>query len=52
MSEGEVVEKAKFVGRKVWSIPFKYLGITVGVNMNRISSWKPVFDVFESRLSK
>ncbi|XP_021980836.1 uncharacterized protein LOC110876986 [Helianthus annuus] len=32
-------------------IPFVYLGITVGVHMNRIANWRPVFEVFESRLS-
>ncbi|XP_021996430.1 uncharacterized protein LOC110893655 [Helianthus annuus] len=30
---------------------FKYLGITVGANMNRICNWRPVYEVLELRLS-
>ena len=52
MSEEEVVEKAKVVGCKVGTFPFRYLGISVGANMNRITNWRPVMEVFESRLSK
>ncbi|PWA89029.1 RNA-directed DNA polymerase, eukaryota [Artemisia annua] len=43
---------ANVIGCNVGSLPFKYLGISVGANMNKISNWKPVYDVFESRLSK
>ncbi|KAJ0578264.1 putative RNA-directed DNA polymerase [Helianthus annuus] len=32
-------------------LPFEYLGIKVGANMNRCSSWKKVIEVFESRLA-
>ncbi|PWA61623.1 RNA-directed DNA polymerase, eukaryota [Artemisia annua] len=52
VSEADVVDKAKIVGCKVGKLPFKYLGITVGANMNRINNWRPVYDVFEARLSK
>lgn len=40
------------MGCNVGKLPFNYLGITVGANMNRINSWRPVYDVFETRLSK
>ncbi|XP_021979674.1 uncharacterized protein LOC110875780 [Helianthus annuus] len=32
--------------------PFKYLGLKVGANMNRISNWQPVFETFRNRLAK
>ena len=32
-------------------LPFKYLGIPVGENMNKASSWKPIIDKFKARLS-
>ncbi|KAJ0467685.1 putative RNA-directed DNA polymerase [Helianthus annuus] len=47
----EVEEKASLVGCKVGSIPFMYLGLVVGANMNQIGNWRPVYDVFEKRLS-
>ncbi|KAK1430346.1 hypothetical protein QVD17_13017 [Tagetes erecta] len=34
------------------SIPFTYLGLTVGANMNRICNWAPVINTFDARLSK
>ncbi|KAJ0466748.1 putative RNA-directed DNA polymerase [Helianthus annuus] len=48
----EVELFATRVGCKADMLPFKYLGLTVGANMNKINSWKPVYDVFEARLSK
>ncbi|KAM0009097.1 putative RNA-directed DNA polymerase [Helianthus debilis subsp. tardiflorus] len=42
---------AGLVGCKSSQIPFVYLGLPVGANMNRIANWRPVFDIFESRLS-
>ncbi|XP_022003735.1 uncharacterized protein LOC110901200 [Helianthus annuus] len=47
----EIEEMAFRVGCKAESFPFKYLGLTVGANMNRINNWRPVFDIFEKRLS-
>ncbi|KAJ0725407.1 putative catalase [Helianthus annuus] len=47
----EVDFVAAFIGCKAANFPFKYLGITVGANMNRVSNWRPVVEVFESRLS-
>lgn len=33
-------------------IPFKFLGIPVGENPRRASTWKPVIDKFKSRLTR
>ncbi|KAJ0766710.1 putative reverse transcriptase zinc-binding domain-containing protein [Helianthus annuus] len=49
-----VTDMAAVVGCLEDRIPFVYLGITgitVGANMNRIANWRPIFDIFESRLS-
>ncbi|KAJ0433652.1 putative RNA-directed DNA polymerase [Helianthus annuus] len=43
---------AACMGCKAGNIPFVYLGIKVGANMNRILSWEPVKEIFRSRLSK
>ncbi|PWA71177.1 RNA-directed DNA polymerase, eukaryota [Artemisia annua] len=48
----EVEEEAISLGCKASTVPFKYLGLVVGANMNRVCNWKPVYDVFEARLSK
>ncbi|KAM0069892.1 putative RNA-directed DNA polymerase [Helianthus debilis subsp. tardiflorus] len=45
-------ELASVLGCKSDSLPFKYLGLKVGANMNRVSNWQPVFDIFRSRLAK
>ncbi|KAF5795822.1 putative RNA-directed DNA polymerase [Helianthus annuus] len=47
----EVDILAGSVGCKSESLPFKYLGLKVGANMNRIVNWRPVYDVFEARLA-
>ncbi|XP_021985625.1 uncharacterized protein LOC110881778 [Helianthus annuus] len=39
------------VGCKSDSLPFKYLGLSVGANMNRIVNWRPVYEIFDKRLS-
>ncbi|KAF5761365.1 putative RNA-directed DNA polymerase [Helianthus annuus] len=51
VDHSEVESVAGSIGCKPDGFPFKYLGITVGANMNRICNWRPVYDVFESRLS-
>ncbi|KAJ0535016.1 putative RNA-directed DNA polymerase [Helianthus annuus] len=51
VSASEVESMASLVGCKPDHLPFKYLGLTVGANMNCINNWKPVVDIFESRLS-
>ncbi|MFS7950995.1 putative RNA-directed DNA polymerase [Helianthus anomalus] len=47
----EVGQMAGVVGCRAESFPFKYLGLKVGANMNRVSNWRPIFDIFESRLA-
>ncbi|KAJ0436408.1 putative RNA-directed DNA polymerase [Helianthus annuus] len=47
----EVEEMAELVGCRADIFPFKFLGLSVGANMDRISSWRPVYDIFEKRLS-
>ncbi|XP_022001404.1 uncharacterized protein LOC110898836 [Helianthus annuus] len=49
--KGEVEDMAVLVGCKAATLPFKYLGLTVRVNMNCISNCRPVFDIFEKRLA-
>ncbi|KAJ0878597.1 putative RNA-directed DNA polymerase [Helianthus annuus] len=51
VSTEDIIETASWIGCRVDSIPFKYLGLTVGANMNRINNWRPVYDIFEKRLS-
>ncbi|MFS8007526.1 putative RNA-directed DNA polymerase [Helianthus anomalus] len=50
-SEVELDLMAARIGCNKDVLPFKYLGISVGANMNRISSWSPVIDIFKCRLS-
>ncbi|KAJ0491837.1 putative RNA-directed DNA polymerase [Helianthus annuus] len=49
---GEVEDKARRVGCRADNLPFRYLGIMVGANMTLVNNWKPVYDVFEARLSR
>ncbi|XP_021971359.1 uncharacterized protein LOC110866520 [Helianthus annuus] len=51
MSFEDIEGMAAVVGCKAESFPCKYLGLTVGANMNRINNWRPVYDIFEKRLS-
>ncbi|KAJ0578957.1 putative reverse transcriptase zinc-binding domain-containing protein [Helianthus annuus] len=48
----DIEEMAKVVGCKPERPPFKYLGLMVGANMNRVSNWQPVMEIFFSRLAK
>ncbi|PWA63812.1 RNA-directed DNA polymerase, eukaryota, Reverse transcriptase zinc-binding domain protein [Artemisia annua] len=47
----EVVEMASVMGCRVGLAPFEYLGILVGANMNRVSNWRKIVDIFEARLA-
>ncbi|KAJ0450527.1 putative RNA-directed DNA polymerase [Helianthus annuus] len=51
ISDSEVVSLSSEIGCKAEQFPFKYLGLPVGANMNRISNWSSVIDMFEARLS-
>ena len=48
----DVNSEAASLGCKPGFTPFKYLGIQVGANMNRIINWDPVVNVFMKRLLK
>ncbi|MFS7958315.1 putative RNA-directed DNA polymerase [Helianthus anomalus] len=48
---GTIEDMANWIGCKVDSISFKYLGLMIGANMNRINNWRPVYDIFEKRLT-
>ncbi|KAJ0855327.1 putative RNA-directed DNA polymerase [Helianthus annuus] len=51
VDHGEVEALADVVGCKQHVLPFKYLGLMVGANMNRVNNWRLVYDIFESRLA-
>ncbi|KAJ0609001.1 putative RNA-directed DNA polymerase [Helianthus annuus] len=51
VGNSEVKDKAKVVGCIAGETPFNYFSLILGANMNRINNWKPVFNVFEARLS-
>ncbi|KAL4579128.1 hypothetical protein LXL04_015264 [Taraxacum kok-saghyz] len=46
-----VQEVAAMLGCNALKLPFIYLGVPVGCNMNRIMSWKPMVDKFVMKLS-
>ncbi|GJY87219.1 RNA-directed DNA polymerase, eukaryota, partial [Tanacetum coccineum] len=47
----EVQQIAEMIGCCMGRLPFTYLGVPVGCNMNRIDSWKPIIDKFNKKLS-
>ncbi|KAJ0535737.1 putative RNA-directed DNA polymerase [Helianthus annuus] len=47
----EVQVMADVMNCKAGVFPFNHLGLKVGANMNLCKYWKPVLDVFQSRLS-
>ncbi|KAK1409431.1 hypothetical protein QVD17_35957 [Tagetes erecta] len=52
VTQSELVSAASIVNCATGSLPFSYLGLPVGANMNRINNWTPVIDAFDRRLSK
>ncbi|GKV02939.1 hypothetical protein SLEP1_g15313 [Rubroshorea leprosula] len=51
--EEEWIEKMSWViSCKKGLFPFKYLGIPIGESCKKIAFWKPLVDVFKSKLSK
>ncbi|KAM0044066.1 putative RNA-directed DNA polymerase [Helianthus debilis subsp. tardiflorus] len=48
----EIGAMANNFGCKPDTLPFNYLGLRVGANMNRVNNWWPVLEVFRSRLAK
>jgi len=47
----QVERAAQCLKCQIGTVPFKYLGMPLGANMNHIKNWKDVIDVFESKLS-
>ena len=47
----EVSNWASPLGCEPTVLPFTYLGVPVGSNMNRIAAWKPILDKLKSKLS-
>lgn len=50
-SNVETSNWANILGCKAGSLPFTYLGVPVGENMNLVKNWKPIIDKFHSKLS-
>ncbi|XP_071740785.1 uncharacterized protein [Rutidosis leptorrhynchoides] len=46
-----IEEVANHIGCRVGVLPFTYLGLPIGHNMNKAKEWKFVVDKFESRLA-
>ncbi|KAJ0462665.1 putative reverse transcriptase zinc-binding domain-containing protein [Helianthus annuus] len=51
VEDDDIKDMAKVVGCNTDNIPLSYLGIKVGANMNRISNWTSIVEVFDKRLS-
>ncbi|KAJ0434249.1 putative RNA-directed DNA polymerase [Helianthus annuus] len=51
VGDAETSEMAQLLKCKIGSLPFKFLGLQVGANMNLCRHWKPVLDTFQRRLS-
>ncbi|GKC07669.1 RNA-directed DNA polymerase, eukaryota, partial [Tanacetum coccineum] len=47
-----VAAAASTLGCSIMKTPFKYLGVTVGGNMSKISAWDDIISKLNSRLSK
>ncbi|GJX61970.1 RNA-directed DNA polymerase, eukaryota, partial [Tanacetum coccineum] len=52
VSSNAVATAASLIGCSILTAPFNYLGVKVGSNMSRISSWDDVISKGSSRLSK
>ncbi|KAJ9556160.1 hypothetical protein OSB04_010774 [Centaurea solstitialis] len=51
VSSEEINRLARWLRCNVESIPFLYLGLPVGGNMNLAKNWQPLIDKFKSKLS-
>nr|GFB60700.1 RNA-directed DNA polymerase, eukaryota [Tanacetum cinerariifolium] len=52
VSSNVVAAAASLIGCSILTTPFNYLGVNVGSNMSRITSWNDVISNVSSRLSK
>ncbi|XP_071713246.1 uncharacterized protein [Rutidosis leptorrhynchoides] len=51
VSDEEILTPANVTGARVGSFPTTYLGIPIGVSMNKIANWEPLRDKFCTKLS-
>ncbi|KAI3727188.1 hypothetical protein L1987_66999 [Smallanthus sonchifolius] len=51
VSENSVAEMAEIARCQVGQLPFSYLGLKVGANMNHSKNWRPIIEAFKARLS-
>lgn len=51
VSELESTNWANILGCEPGTLPFNYLGVPVGANMNLAKNWRPVIEKFQSKLS-
>ncbi|KAJ9547422.1 hypothetical protein OSB04_019965 [Centaurea solstitialis] len=51
VTKEEISRMARWLGCKEESLPFLYLGLPVGENMNLTTNWQPLIDKFRSKLS-
>lgn len=42
---------SQFFVYNIGFVPFKFLGVLVGVNPRRVSTWQPILDVIKARLT-
>ncbi|GJZ04896.1 RNA-directed DNA polymerase, eukaryota, partial [Tanacetum coccineum] len=52
LTNDEVLRGAQMIGCEASKVPFKYLGIMMGSNMNRLHAWDSVIEKVRARLSK
>ncbi|GJZ86800.1 hypothetical protein Tco_0658410 [Tanacetum coccineum] len=52
VSPDDIEQMAQATDCSTCSMPFTYLGLPIGVNMNRLNSWQGMIDKFDKRLSK
>lgn len=50
-SATETSQWANILGCEAGTMPFKYLGVTIGANMNQAKYWTPIIEKFQSKLS-
>ncbi|GJS16186.1 RNA-directed DNA polymerase, eukaryota, reverse transcriptase zinc-binding domain protein [Tanacetum coccineum] len=51
VSSEEIVSLASLTGCSPGNLPFKYLGLPIGANMNQVSNWNILVDRFRTKLS-
>lgn len=52
LKQGSLEAASTFLACDIYSVPFQFLGISVGVNLRRRSTWSSLLDKLRNRLSK